>query len=562
MARKSRKNIPVTAGSVDQNAAIPVTQKLYRAGLYARLSLESEANRERNTIETQMELLHTFVNGEADIVAEREYFDISQTGTDFNRDGFEQMMQDMKNGVIDCIIVKDLSRLGRNYVETGNLVERVFPFFGVRFIAVTDGFDSAKDEVSLMVCLSNIFNEYYSRDLGKKIKAAYRAAWKSGISFAGKVCYGLMKDPNDKHKIIPDPETAPIVKTIYEMYADGKELAEIRRTLEKQGVPSPSEYEKIKAGKLAKSEVKCKWGNTTVRRLLSNRYLAGDSVHNQYTHDTFAEKKQVPNPEEEWIIIPNTHEGAVSRELFDKVQDELARRAEKEVKNPGMYKAAGINIFKGKIKCADCGSTMYLQTHNAGASMQYFCGGHSLKKICPDTHYVAAKKVYDETFRVIHAHMNVFTDTVEMIRRLNSRQKAIEQYDVISKEIKKLQRKLAEMKENKMRLYEDYQLKLIDADQYVRLKENYSSQEKAMKERLEILLVRQAQNDRNFHTDEEWENIIEKYRNARKLTKPMVDAFIDTIYVKKDGSPHIKLKYEDMLIDLVKLAKEKEAGDD
>lgn len=310
-------------------------------------------------------------------------------------------------------------------------------------------------------------------------------------------------------------------------------------------------------------DAKCKWGNTTVKRLLSNRYLVGDSVHNQFTHDSFAEKKQMPNPESEWVIIENTHEGAVSRELFQKAQEEMKRRAEsKVVKNPGMYKAADNNLFKGKIKCADCGNTMYLHTQNAGASLRYVCGGHSLKKTCPDSHIVDANKVYDETLRVIHAHINVYIDTVDMVIRLNSRQEALARYDVISKEIKRLQRELKKLNTKKSQLYEDYTLHLIDGEQYEEFKERDARQEVELKQRLDDMLSRQAAGDRNFHTDKEWEQIIESYRNKRKLTKPMVDAFVDTILVEKDGSLNIRLRYDDMLVDLVRFAKEKEAGDD
>ena len=562
MARKSRKNIGNAPAAVCDRVTEEKNTKIYHAGLYARLSLESEANRDRSTIETQMELLHSFVDDEPDIIVEKEYFDISQTGTDFNREGFEEMIADMRSGRIDCIIVKDLSRLGRNYIETGNFVERVFPFFGVRFIAVTDGFDSSKDDVNLMVCLSNIFNEYYSRDLGKKVKSAYRTAWKNGVCYAGSVCYGLKKDDNDKHRIIPDPVTAPVVTKIFELFIEGEELAGIRRYLEAEKIPSPKEYDQIQKGRMKPEDAKYNWGNTSIRRLLSNRYLAGDSVHNQFTNDTFAEKKQVPNPESEWIIVENTHEGVVSKDIFNKAQDELRRRAQKTVKNPGQYKAANLNLFKDRIKCADCGNTMYLQTHNAGASLRYICGGHSLKKICPSSHIVDAKTVYDEVFRVIHAHMNVYTDTVDMVRRLNSRQEVMEQYDVVSREIRKIRRKLDETRESRTRLYEDYSLKLIDAEQYMQLKGRYHEQDEALKNRLEGLLVRQAKSDRNFHTDEEWQRIVEKYKNARSLTKPMVDAFVEVILVEADGKLNVKLIFDEMLIELVNFVKEKEAGND
>lgn len=566
MARKSRKQDAATATvspavpAIDIRSAIP--EKIYHAGLYARLSFESEANRDRSTIETQMELLHNYVCSATDIVIEKEYFDVSQTGTDFDRAGFDEMIHDMRAGRIDCIIVKDLSRLGRNYIETGNYVERIFPFFNVRFIAVNDGYDSEKEDVNLMVCLSNIFNEYYSRDLAKKVRAAYRTNWNNGICVAGNVSYGLTKDKTDKHKLIPDPEIVPVINEIFELFVDGKEYADIARTLEEKNIINPAAYKKLKRGGTLSEGEGRKWSRSTIRRLLSNRYLVGDSVHNQHTHDTFAEKKQTANPESEWIIIENTHEGVVSRELFNKAQEELKKRAEVPVKNPGMYKAADSNLFRGKIRCADCGNTMYIQTHNAGRSLKYICGGWALKKTGCKTHTIDANKVYDETLRIIHTHMNVYVDTVDMVRRLNSRQAVIERYDVISKEIRKIQSELKKLNARKSQLYEDYTLRLIDGEQYEAIKGNDARREIELKQRLDDMLVRQAANDRNFHTDKEWEQIVEKYRNKRKLTQNMVDAFVEEILIEKDGSINIHLKYDDMLKDLVDLAKAKEAGDD
>ena len=552
------QNIPSHTTDVSSNTKA-TDGRIFHAALYARLSLESEANRDRCTIETQMQLLHSYVDGSKDIVAEKEYFDISQTGTDFDRAGFEEMIQDMRSGRVDCIIVKDMSRLGRNYIETGNYVERIFPFFGVRFIAVTDGFDSEKNDVDLMVCLSNIFNEYYSRDLAKKIRASYRANWNEGKCVAGNICYGLMKDPGDKHKLIPDPETAPVVREIFSMFIDGKEYAEIARALEGKHIINPAAYKKTKRGGTLADGEGARWTKSTIKRLICNRYLVGDSVHNQNKHDSFAERKQTANPESEWIIIENTHEGVVTREIFEKAQEELK---EVPVKNPGMYKAADQNLFKGKIKCADCGNTMYLQTHNAGVSLKYVCGGYAFKKSDCKSHSVDAKKIYDETLRVIHTHIKVYLDTVDMVRRLNSRQSVLEKYDVISKEIRRLQKELKKLNVRKSQLYEDYTLKLIDEEQYVEFKEKDARLEKDMQSRLDDLLLRQSLSDRNFHTDEEWEKIIESYRNKRQLTKPMVDAFVDAILVEQDGNLNIKLRYDDMLKELVKLAKDKEAGDD
>ena len=243
MARKSRKVDFVNVGRDTAAAAVKEEKTIFRAGLYARLSLESEANRERGTIENQMGLLKKFVEGAEDIVVEREYMDVSQTGTNFERSGFEEMMRDIRDGRINCVIVKDLSRLGRNYVEAGNYVERVFPFFEVRFIAVTDGYDSIREGADLSVCMANIFNEFYSKDLAKKIRASYRSHWKKGSNVCGNLAYGLMSDPMDRHHIIADPDTAPVVARIFEMFVnEGMGYAQIAKTLNEDGVVGPKAY--------------------------------------------------------------------------------------------------------------------------------------------------------------------------------------------------------------------------------------------------------------------------------------------------------------------------------
>lgn len=291
MARKSRKAGFVNMGKAAETAAVKEEKHVFRAGLYARLSLESGANRERGTIENQMGILKKFVEGADDIVVESEYMDVSKTGTNFERDGFEEMMRDIRDGRINCVIVKDLSRLGRNYVEAGNYVERVFPFFEVRFISVTDGYDSIREGADLSVCMANIFNEFYSRDLAKKIRASYRTYWKKGSNVSGNLAYGLMSDSLDKHHIIADPDAAPVVLRIFEMFVNQEMgYAQIAKTLNDEGVIGPKAYKHFKRTKELPRNYDAVWKGHTIARMLCNPYYAGDSRHNEYGSDSFAEK--------------------------------------------------------------------------------------------------------------------------------------------------------------------------------------------------------------------------------------------------------------------------------
>lgn len=209
MARKSRKNM-----MLQENTALPDKEKkvLFKAGLYARLSHEKEENIERGTIETQMELMKNYVKDHEDIVIEEEYYDASFTGTNFERPDFKRMLEDAKTGRINCIIVKDLSRLGRNYVEMGNYIERVFPFLNVRFIAVTDDFDSFRPGTDLMMPLKNIVNEFYAKDISKKVSTAHRRKWTTDEYMCGFAPYGYLKSKTEKNRIVVDEATAGNVR--------------------------------------------------------------------------------------------------------------------------------------------------------------------------------------------------------------------------------------------------------------------------------------------------------------------------------------------------------------
>ena len=242
------------------------------------LSFESDKNRERNTIETQMALLHSFVEDQNDIVVEKEYFDISiSLCTNFEREGFDEMMQDIKNGlIIDCVIVKlNLSRLGNNYVEAGSYIERVFPFFNVRFISVNDHYDSKRDDVSLLVGMSNIYNEFYSRDLQRKYVVHIVSTGQMENFRQGSWLMDMKNNSKIPEYLIPDPEVAPVVKRIFRMFMDGETYAEIARTLNREGYLCPKAYKRKKAGIEVAEATEWKWSGGTVSKYFGKSILCG-----------------------------------------------------------------------------------------------------------------------------------------------------------------------------------------------------------------------------------------------------------------------------------------------
>lgn len=560
MARKSRKTDFVSVGKVDKLVIATEEKPIFRAGLYTRLSLESDANRERGTIENQMEFLKNFVEGADDIVVEREYMDVSKTGTNFERDGFEKMMRDIRDGRINCVIVKDLSRLGRNYVEAGNYVERVFPFFEVRFIAVTDGYDSMQEGADLSVCMSNIFNEFYSRDLAKKIRASYRSNWKKGNNVSGNLAYGLMRNPMDRHRIIADPDTAPVVVRIFELFVHEKMgYAQIAKILNDDGVIGPRAYKHFKKTKELPKDYDAVWKGHTIARMLSNPYYAGDSRHNHHGSDRFAEKKQWEEPEENWIIVEDTHEPIVPRVLYLKAQERL-----KEIhKNSPKYgkknqgELASRNFYKKKVVCGDCGASMYLIKSTSGAA-NFVCGRHLTKKVC-SRKSISENALNDEVLRVIRIHMNVYVDSMEMLKRMNRKAESMKKYDVFTKEVRNLHHELEKLAAHRQQLYEDYAERLLDAGQYEAFVEKDAAAETELRQRISEVMEYQRRYDRNYCADQDWEAAIQKYRNIRHLTKKMVDAFVEKIEIFSAGRITVHLLYDDMLEKLVAYTKEREA---
>ena len=563
MARKSRKTDYVNTGRAGKEVSATVDNPVFRAGLYARLSLESEANKERGTIENQMELLKKFVDGADDIVTEREYMDVSKTGTNFERDGFEEMMRDIRDGRINCVIVKDLSRLGRNYVEAGNYVERVFPFFEVRFIAVTDGYDSTKEGADLSVCMSNIFNEFYSRDLAKKIRASYRANWKKGNNVSGNLAYGLMSDPMDGHRIVADPDTAPVVVRIFEMFVNDKMgYAQIAKALNDDGIIGPRAYKHFKRTKKLPKDYDAEWKGGTVSRMLSNPYYAGDSRHNHQGRDSFAEKKQWAEPEENWIIVENTHEPIVPRVLYLKAQERL-KEIHKNSRNYGRKNEGALscrNFYKKKAVCGDCGASMYLIKSSSGTA-NFVCGGHLTKKGC-SRKSISENALNDEVLRVIRIHMNVYVDSLEMLKRMNRKADSMKKYDVLSKEIQKLHHEMEKLAAHRQQLSEEYAERLIDAGQYETFAEKDAAVEVELRQRIDEVTEYQKRYDKNYCASRDWEAVINKYRNIRHLTKKMVDAFVEKIEIFSAGKVTVHLIYDDMLEKLVAYTKEREAEDD
>ena len=500
MARKSRKNM-----MLQENTALPDKEKkvLFKAGLYARLSHEKEENIERGTIETQMELMKNYVKDHEDIVIEEEYYDASFTGTNFERPDFKRMLEDAKTGRINCIIVKDLSRLGRNYVEMGNYIERVFPFLNVRFIAVTDDFDSFRPVTDLMMPLKNIVNEFYTKDISKKVSTAHRRKWTTDEYMCGFAPYGYLKSKTEKNRIVVDEATAGNVRLIYKLFLDGKGYTPIAKYLNEQGIMSPLMYLKS-LGYQQNVRTNGVWTKTTVKSILTNQAYIGSAVHGKVVIEKYNNIPLHATDPSEWVVVENTHEPLIDKKTFEKAQERVkeisdAYFAKEFTKHPPNE----MNLLKGKIVCGDCGKGMRLSPRTT-KSYVYFCGTFSdgINPAC-SRHKIDQEEVNKAVFAQISNHMRCCIDALKVIRELNARSSGLKKYDVYEKAITRQRRELEKVNRKFSELYGDYSEHLINESEYLTLKQQYLLKSEALKKEIDNLLVSQNLYSKNYKIDAE-----------------------------------------------------------
>lgn len=568
MARKSRKNSPVVMGELVESLMAQTAGKLenevklYHAAIYARLSYETEANRERDTVETQIAYLKNYIDRQEDMELADVYADVSFSGTNFERPEFERMMQDIRSGKIDTVITKDLSRLGRNYIDSGTYIERIFPLFHVRYIAVNDDFDTNREGTDLAMPLKNIINEWYVRDLSNKMHASYQTMWKKGAYIYGRPPYGYRKD-NTVKKLVVDEQTASVVKRIFEMYLDGMTYSEIARELQSEGIVSPPKYRYLEQGNLEKADKARNWYHLHVKTILTNRHYAGDSVHATREGGFNNPDKDRRVSEEHWIIIPDTHEPLVSREMFAEVQEKIKRQVQNiHARNAALeHEKTPENFFLGKCICACCRKNIGVVRSNSGSNYFYYrCTTTPFNRHmrCTAHGKIKYQEFHDAVFQVIKSHMKLCLEKTEQTRERNRSSYGVRQYHFYAGEIAKVQSSLRKIKSRERGLYEDYKDGIITSEEYLQYQQSYRQQAADLEQTAEEMLERQKHYQKDFLPDEDWVAAVKKFMGKRKLTKEMADAFVERIVLDKEGNVEITLKYDDFLKELLQTAEEGE----
>ena len=520
--------------------------KIWNATLYLRLSRDDGDKEESNSITGQRELLRDFIQNRPEL---REYavrIDDGFTGSNFERPDFKKMMEDVKEGRTNCIIVKDLSRFGRNYLDAGEYIEKIFPFLGVRFIAVNDNYDSLGEKSAsddLVIPFKNLINEAYCRDISVKVRTQLEIKRKSGQYIGAFAVYGYMKDDTDKNRLVVDEYAADIVRDIFAWKLDGMSPQDIAVRLNQSGILSPMEYKKSLGMKFAtsfKANAQAAWSANSVLRILKNPVYIGVLTQGKETTPSYKVRKRIIKPEDEWAVIPDSHEPIVRREDFETVQKVLTLDTRRSPND------SNVQLFSGMVFCGECGASMVRKTVPSGNKkyVYYVCSAHKQDKSC-SSHGIRDKALEEVVLETVKQYIRDVIDLDDILSmtdtaplRTAEAQKVQRQLDKKRSEHERLQKLL-------MSLYENLADGIIDRDEYARLKQNYSGRAAECEKQMDALQESLVQIKEHGGEHREWMTRFRKYQNIMELERSIAVALIDRILIYKDNRVEVHFRFED-----------------
>lgn len=519
--------------------------KIWNATLYLRLSRDDGDKEESNSITGQRELLRDYISQRPELREFAVRVDDGFSGSTFERPSFQKMIEDVKAGRTDCIIVKDLSRFGRNYLDAGEYIEKIFPFLGVRFIAVNDNYDSLGDKKAsddLIIPFKNLINEAYCRDISVKIRSQLEIKRKNGQFLGSFAAFGYLKDEQNKNKLVVDQYAADIVRDIFKWKLEGVSPQDIADALNKLGVLSPMEYKRSLGMKFTtsfKTNAKAVWSAGTVIRVLKNPIYTGVLVQGKETTPSYKVHKRVTKDESEWTVIEDSHEAIISKIDFDSVQKVLKCDTRR---SPG---GKAVGLFSGMIFCGDCGASMVRKTVPAGEKkyVYYVCSSHKQDKSC-SPHRIRDNALEEIVLDSLKQHISEVVDMSELLTindtaslRTAQAQKVQRQLDKKHEEYEKLQKLL-------MSLYENLTDGIIDREEYTRLKASFTARADEAEKQMDALRG-QLEDIHNHGTENAWMNEFIKRQGVTALDRAVVVALIDKILIHSNDVVEIIYRWQD-----------------
>ena len=500
------------------------------AFLYERLSRDDNLEGESYSIGNQKKLLAKFAKekGYTNLV---HFLDDGISGVTMDRPGFVEMICQLEQGKAAAVFVKDLSRLGRNYIEVGRLTEEFFPNHDIRLVAVSDNIDTAEGENELAP-IRNLFNEWYARDISKKRRISNKIKGNAGEPM-GQPPYGYIKDPNDPKHWIVDDEAAQVVRRVYSMTLEGFGTEQIAAQLEKDDVLTPRAYwltKGIKRPGKGKQQPPTKWNSSTITKILSLQEYCGDILNFKTYSKSYKNKKRIDNDRENWVVFQDVHEAIIERAVYEQVQQKRGKIRKRRTNN-GEH-----NMFSGLLVCADCGSNLHFHFNQGNPEIKYFnCSNYKGNRgTCTSTHYVRVdflEEVVLGEIRRLTKFASLYED--EFVKAVIGHSQQAEQTDskLKEKELKTLLARDEELDGLFERIYEDNVSGKLSDDRFAKMSRRYEDEQKELSEKIKKLRSEiEKQSSRSMTTDM-FIGLVRKYTRARKLTPRMLNELVEKIEV-------------------------------
>lgn len=446
---------------------------------YARLSREDGDKPDSDSILNQQAILEQYCASHPELRLVSHYADDGYTGTNFQRPAFLRMLDDIRAGLVRCVLVKNLSRFGRDYIDAGYYLERWFPSHGVRFIAVEDHVDSGRGDYDLLLPIRNFFNAQYPRDISRQVRTTFRSKMEQGSFIGAFACYGYRKDPDRHGHLLIDPAAAEVVREIYRLFAQGMSKSAVARLLEQRGIPSPAEYKRLTGSRHHSpgSDSPSHWQARTIDYILKNPVYAGDMAQGRFVRSVMhGPCRGVPR--EEWITVPDTHPAVIPREEWDQVQRLLVKRGRTRAAAPE------VGLWSGFLRCGDCGSAMVRRT--LGGETCYVCGAYRRqgRRACT-SHTIPARTLEQIVLDDLNQLLADAGGVEALIRRVGlPAPPAAAAEAELGQTLSKLRRRL-------QRAYEDYQDGLLGREEYLTYRQDYLEKEAALARQQEFLPSKQ-----------------------------------------------------------------------
>ena len=537
--------------------------KTWQAALYIRLSKEDmDKNKsESASISNQREILKEYLRLHPDIEHVDTYVDDGFSGTDFDRPDWTRLMNDIRCRKINCVIVKDLARLGRNYTASGDLIDNQFARLGVRFIALNNGIDTAGDGMNaatrcISIGVTNVINESYAASTSVNIRGTLNNHRKQGKFIGAFASYGYLKDPNDCHKLKIDEEAAPVVRMIFDEFIGGNSMIGIVKKLNGMGIPNPTLYKQQKGFHFtSRTDNDGLWSDRTVRRILQNQMYIGNMVQgvNRTVNYKVHECRAVPK--DEWIIVENTHEPIIDRETFDKAQSLFSRH----IHSRKADKRA--DLFAGFVFCADCGKAMHKKVNRQnGKTYRYYkCSTKQKKspKACTN-HTIRIDKLEQAVLTTIQTMVDVALDYDELMKQVKQSSRNQES-DYIKRTLETQKKEREKCLKASADLYPDWKNGEITQEEYQRIRANLNEKLEKLDAMIANLEATRSQLDGDTLAPNTFAEHFMNHRNITELTRPILVELIDKILIHEGGRITIKVKFADAfeaLIDYLEQQKE------